>query len=73
MFGYASDLERAGILYTSLLIQMAHGLVAAQVPATARSVRAYRRSWLLGFTSAVVTRVREAEAAGGRDARRTSR
>ena len=26
-----------------------------------RSVRAYRRSWLLGYTSAVVTRVREAE------------
>ncbi len=61
VFGYASDLERAEILYTSLLIQMAHGLVAAQVPATARSVRAYRRSWLLGFTSAVVMRVREAE------------
>jgi len=61
VFGYASDLERAEILYTSLLIQMAHGLVAARVPAGARSVRAYRRSWLLGFTSAVVTRVREAE------------
>ena len=61
VFGYASDLERAEILYTSLLIQMAHGLAAAPVPATARSVRAYRRSWLLGFTSAVVTRVRQAE------------
>ena len=61
VFGYASDLERAEILYTSLLIQMAHGLVAAGVPANTRSVRAYRRSWLLGYTSAVVTRVREAE------------
>lgn len=61
VFGYASDLERAEILYTSLLIQMAHGLVAAEIPANARSVRAYRRSWLLGYTSAVVTRVREAE------------
>jgi Protein of unknown function (DUF2786) len=61
VFGYASDLERAEILYTSLLIQMAHGLIAAPVPPGARSVRAYRRSWLLGFTSAVVTRVREAE------------
>jgi hypothetical protein len=61
VFGYASDLERAEILYTSLLIQMAHGLAAAGVPANARSVRAYRRSWLLGYTSAVVARVREAE------------
>jgi hypothetical protein len=61
VFGYASDLERAEILYTSLLIQMAHGLAAAGVPADARSVRAYRRSWLLGYTSAVVARVRAAE------------
>jgi hypothetical protein len=61
VFGYASDLERAEILYTSLLIQMAHGLAAARVPAGVRSVRAYRRSWLLGYTSAVVARVHAAE------------
>lgn len=61
VFGFSSDLERAEILYTSLLIQMAHGLAATPVPAGVRSVRAYRRSWLLGFTSAVVARVREAE------------
>jgi hypothetical protein len=48
VFGYDSDLERAEMLYTSLLIQMAHGLAAAQVPPTARSTRAWRRSWLLG-------------------------
>jgi Protein of unknown function (DUF2786) len=71
VFGYASDLERADILYTSLLLQMAHGLIAAPVPARVRSVRAWRRSWLLGYTSAVVTRVQEAEqraaATAGRD------
>ena len=61
VFGYASDLERAELLYTSLLIQMGHGLAAAGVPAATRGVRAYRRSWLLGFTSAVVARVRAAE------------
>jgi hypothetical protein len=61
VFGYASDLERADILYTSLLIQMAHGLIAAPVPPGVRSVRAWRRSWLLGYTSAVVARVRAAE------------
>jgi hypothetical protein len=53
-----TDLERAELLYTLLLIQMAHGLAAAQVPAMTRGARAWRRSWLLGFTSAVVTRIR---------------
>ena len=71
VFGYQSDLERAEILYTSLLVQMAHGLVAAVVPATARSVRAWRRSWLLGFTSAVIRRVRAAEERAAREAGRT--
>jgi hypothetical protein len=61
VFGYASDLERADILYTSLLLQMARGLAAAVVPDRVRSVRAWRRSWLLGFVSAVIARVRAAE------------
>jgi Protein of unknown function (DUF2786) len=61
VFGYASDLERADILYTSLLLQMARGLTATVVPAGVRSPRAWRRSWLLGFVSAVITRVRTAE------------
>lgn len=61
VFGYSSDLERVEILYTSLLVQMAHGLAAAEVPVTARSSRAWRRSWLLGFTSAVTARIRAAE------------
>ena len=61
VFGYASDLERADILYTSLLLQMARGLAAAVVPDGVRSVRAWRRSWLLGFVTAVITRVRSAE------------
>jgi hypothetical protein len=61
VFGYASDLERADILYTSLLLQMAHGLTAAVVPAGVRSARAWRRSWLLGFVTAVISRVKSAE------------
>jgi hypothetical protein len=60
VFGYASDLERADILYTSLLLQMARGLTTAVVPAGV-SVRAWRRSWLLGFVTAVITRVKSAE------------
>jgi hypothetical protein len=44
LFGYASDLERTDILYTSLLLQMAHGLTAATPPAGTRSPRTWRRS-----------------------------
>jgi hypothetical protein len=40
---------------------MRQGLAAAPVPAQVRSVRAWRRSWLLGFATAVVQRVRTAE------------
>jgi len=61
VFGYASDIERADVLYTSVLIQMWHGLAGAEVPADAYSVRAWRRSWLLGFATAVIARVRSAE------------
>jgi hypothetical protein len=61
IFGYASDLERTDVLYTSVLIQMWHGLVAAPVPARVANVRAWRRSWLLGFAAAVTARVRAAE------------
>jgi Protein of unknown function (DUF2786) len=61
MFGFASDLERADILFTSLLVQMWQGLAAAELPSWSRSPRAWRRSWLLGFASAVVARVRAAE------------
>jgi len=61
VFGYTSDLERTDILYTSLLLQMAHGLTSAPPPAGVRSVRAWRRSWLLGFAAAVIARVRAAE------------
>jgi Protein of unknown function (DUF2786) len=61
VFGYASDIERTDILYTSVLIQMWHGLAAASPPEWHRSPRAWRRSWLLGFATAVISRVRAAE------------
>ena len=40
---------------------MWQGLAGAAVPAWTSSPRAWRRSWLLGFTTAVVARVRAAE------------
>jgi hypothetical protein len=60
-FGYASDLERTDILYTSLLVQMARALAAATMPARAASPRAWRRSWMLGYIAAVTGRIRQAE------------
>ncbi|GAA3237870.1 DUF2786 domain-containing protein [Nonomuraea helvata] len=53
VFGFAADLERADLLATSLLLQMATGLARVRVPGDVTSARAYRRSWLLGFTDEV--------------------
>ena len=61
VFGYGSDLERAEVLYTSVLIQMSHALASSVVPQWTSSPRAWRRSWLLGYATAVIARVRAAE------------
>ena len=63
VFGYLSDLERADILFTSLLVQMARALALEPVPAFGGRAKAWRRSWMLGYCSAVVARVRAAEEA----------
>jgi hypothetical protein len=60
LFGFGSDLERAELLFTSLLVQAAYGLAAA-VPRPYENVAAFRRSWLAGFTAAVSSRLWEAE------------
>jgi hypothetical protein len=68
VFGYASDLERADILFTSLLVQMARALAQQAVPAAGGGARAWRRSWMLGYCAAVVARVRAAEEAAAASA-----
>jgi hypothetical protein len=68
VFGYLSDLERTDILFTSLLVQMARALAPQPVPAAAGRVKAWRRSWMLGYATAVVARVRAAEDAAAADA-----
>lgn len=60
LFGYESDLGRAEVLYTSLLLQ-ATSMVRRSYAPRGENVAAYRRSWLAGFTSAVVRRLRESE------------
>ncbi|MFF5172549.1 DUF2786 domain-containing protein [Micromonospora sp. NPDC000089] len=61
LFGFASDLERVDLLFTSLLVQAAHGLAATPVPAGDHPA-AFRRSWLAGFAGVIGARLREAEA-----------
>lgn len=65
MFGFASGIERVDVLLTSLLVQSAHGLVAAR-PAyerklTASQLAAFRRDWLAGFGVKVRLRLIAAE------------
>ncbi|MEV0594741.1 DUF2786 domain-containing protein [Nonomuraea cavernae] len=61
VFGFAADLERADVLATSLLLQMASGLAGVRPPRDAASARAYRRSWLLGFADEVYRLLCDAE------------
>lgn len=69
IFGSADDIERVDVLYTSLLLQMATALRYAQLPFGIRSPRAWRRSYLLGYATAVVTRVKAAEDHAREDAK----
>ncbi len=61
IFGFTSDIERTDVLYTSVLLQMWNGLGGVRVPDWTSSPRAWRRSWLLGFATAVIAKVRAAE------------
>jgi hypothetical protein len=60
LFGHATDLERVELLFTSLLVQAAHGLTATAVP-SGEHPAAFRRSWLVGYTQAVQARLWAAE------------
>ncbi|WP_020523982.1 DUF2786 domain-containing protein [Catelliglobosispora koreensis] len=59
LFGYAGDCERVEYLFTSLLVQIYTGLARAPRPAR-EGLRAFRHSWIAGFTSAVSTRLYQA-------------
>lgn len=60
LFGHAADLQRVELLFTSLLVQAAHGLAASPVP-WGEHAAAYRRSWMVGYTQAISGRLWEAE------------
>lgn len=67
MFAAASDLERAEMLFTSLLVQRTMGVAAVEVPSWAKP-KAYRRGWVVGFDNTVQARVREFEQRAAADA-----
>jgi hypothetical protein len=69
LFGYDSDLLRTDVLFTSLLVQASFGMARVPVP-VGESVAAFRRSWLAGFTHAVVRRLAAAEARAAGEAER---
>jgi hypothetical protein len=67
VYGFTSDLDRAEILFTSLLVQGMSGMLrenpadvgAFRIPH--QTLAANRRAWLLGFNNRVANRVVEAE------------
>ncbi|MFF1423160.1 DUF2786 domain-containing protein [Streptomyces sp. NPDC058280] len=63
IIGYGSDVQRAEILYASLVLQMLGGLNAQIVPFGVRSARAWRNSWQLGFIERVIDRLKAIEKA----------
>ncbi|MCM3887236.1 DUF2786 domain-containing protein [Frankia sp. R82] len=62
LFGMAADIQRVQLLFTSLLVQQAHGL-AVERPPRQENPRAFRRSWMAGFALAVARRLGAAEQA----------
>jgi hypothetical protein len=60
VFGFRSDLERVELLFTSLLLQVTSQLARVR-PHFGDSLAAYRRTWFAGFSTAVLTRLGDAE------------
>ena len=67
LFGHATDLVLTEMLLTSLLVQGTGELTRRPVP-PGEHPAAYRRTWWLGFASAIANRLAEAEAAAAREA-----
>lgn len=67
VIGAASTRERIEVLYTSLLLQVTHGMLREPRSWTASETRRIRVSYFVGFSAAVRTRLREAEARATRE------
>jgi hypothetical protein len=67
LFGHRSDLARADLLFTSLLMQATTRLARTPVPPWEHKA-AFRRSWQAGFRMSISRRLAEAEARAERGA-----
>jgi Protein of unknown function (DUF2786) len=67
LFGMAADLERVQMLFTSLLVQQAFALAGTPVPA-GENPRAYRSSWMNGYSREIFSRLLKAEIAARAEA-----
>ena len=67
LFGHGSDLERADLLFTSLLLQSSSRLARTTVPPGEHKA-AFRRSWLAGFRISISERLASTEAQAQRRA-----
>lgn len=62
LFGHRSDIERVELLYTSLLLQVASQIGRVRPDHWSRDdTAAYRRTWLYGFTRAVMQRLQRTQ------------
>lgn len=69
LYGFASDLERAEMLYTSLLLQATNQLVHITPPWHSNDTTlAYRNAWFQGFAITVAKRIQQAEQGARQDA-----
>ncbi len=66
LFGHTTDLVLTEMLLTSLLVQGTGELTRRPVP-RGEHPAAYRRTWWLGFASAIAARLAEVEAAAARE------
>ncbi|WP_285706443.1 DUF2786 domain-containing protein [Microtetraspora sp. NBRC 16547] len=69
--GYRSDLDLVEMLFTSLCLQMASGVLRVAVPPGHTTI-SYRKSWMAGYVNRVCERLRAAESAAVRDAERAT-
>lgn len=64
LFGFESDLQRAEVMFTSLLLQATRQVVTQRPPEwSGESTAAFRRTWLVGFAGEVHRRLAAAERA----------
>lgn len=62
VMGFESDLQRVEVVFTSLLLQATKDVVRQRPPTWSReSTTAFRRTWMVGFASAVYQKLLDAE------------